>query len=427
MKTTQITDSLKVVEVTKTYASFQKNATTSDPVYLFQLPPKSALLSLYIQINKAFSIPNSTCKLNTTGDFLRYIDLSNRKGGSEYERNFSLNPYMYSTTTSLNIYATVYSYGLGYWETHNNSLNLARHGLASCGTKYSTLAFGGGTTTEYSADGPWVVVGDLNVSRTYLGGCGNNGNAALAIGGRSQSSIALNTVELYTIGPIKQGYPGNEPGTWANNGSFPVPIRECAAIGTISDALVVGGSYTSYYSNVYRYDGTTWTLLTDKNLLTPRGGHALAGTVTNCIAAGGITAASQNTAELFNGVTWTAAPNLNFRRQYSSGAGTFANGGIIVFGGYYVYPIAPTEEFHDTLNVWEVTNPMNVVRYSGSGCGKITVGQGGALAIGGFTSLSNGDPTSEVEIYYAAAGSATVLSNLTDGEFTAIMKYIQYQ
>lgn len=428
MKTTQLTDSLKTTETTKTYTSFQKAATTSDPVYLFQLPAKSAIISLYVQVEHAFSLPYTDCKITTTGDFLKNVDMSSRRPGDDYERNFTLSPYMHSVTSALNIYATMYSFGLGFWENYAYSLNLGRFAIGLAGTRSSALAYGGYynatlTMTEMSADGAWAYIGDLNVARHSHGACGAGASAALAIGGNTGSSNYVNTVEKFAIGSPKQEYPGYNTGTWSTTGSLNVALSRSAALGTVNDALNIGGAGSSNYSYVQRYNGATW--MVESHMLSTRYEHGVGGIPGSCIAFGGYDNSSHKSTQIYNGSVWSTGPNLMYSRNFPSGTGKTTTGGIICFGGTWSYEIGPTEEYQSSTGVWTTTNNMNIARQRAGGCGNISVGQGGAMAAGGY-SYVNGTLDS-CEIYTASSTTPAVLSGLTAGEATFTMKYIQYE
>ena len=250
-----------------------------------------------------------------------------------------------------------------------NDLNIARYGLAGCGTQTAGLSFGGysssvlATTEKYDGTN-WSASGNLNTARRNLAGCGTQ-TAGLSFGGWSGSVLA--TTEKFN-GTV-----------WSAGNNLNTARMRLAGAGTQAAGLSFGGSDGAIrLATTEKYDGTNWSasgnLSTAKELL---GG---AGTQAAGLCFGGWSGSVLATTEEFNGTTWSAGGDLNIARYELAGAGTQTAG--LSFGGRDAALKNTTEEYDGTI--WTSGGNLNTAKTLLAGAGTQTAG----LSFGGWSGSS---------------------------------------
>ena len=136
------------------------------------------------------------------------------------------------------------------------------------------------------------------------------------------SDIKGFTVQTLSTDTVANQFAG---GSWASGGAIPVNINSGVGFGT-QTASVIGGGYdgSSYPSNVYEYDGSSWT---SGGSLTASVGQARTGH--GVLTAGGAVAGYKESGnavianyEQYDGTSFTEQNDLNTARQTLAAAGS---------------------------------------------------------------------------------------------------------
>ena len=136
------------------------------------------------------------------------------------------------------------------------------------------------------------------------------------------SDIKGFTVQTLSTDTVASQFAG---GAWASGGAIPVNINSGVGFGT-QTASVIGGGYdgSSYPSNVYEYDGSSWT---SGGSLTASVGQARTGH--GVLTAGGAVAGYKESGnavianyEQYDGTSFTEQNDLNTARQTLAAAGS---------------------------------------------------------------------------------------------------------
>ena len=150
--------------------------------------------------------------------------------------------------------------------TISEDLNVARFALAGCGTQTTALSFGGdsnvgasvATTEKFSQTtlflGAWTTSSNLNVARSGLAGCGTQ-TAALSFGGYDDLNALVSTEKFNGT-------------TWTNSGNLNTASSYLAGCGTQDGALSFGGGDTDLnaVATSEKFNGTTWSVSGDLNV-----------------------------------------------------------------------------------------------------------------------------------------------------------------
>ena len=274
------------------------------------------------------------------------------------------------------------------WASGGN-INEARRAFGSCGSNTAGLIFGGrlsptasppagyrGQTEQYDGTS-WTEVGDLNNTRSNVGGAGTQ-TTAVAFGGLNPSlgprpadnveewdgSSWTNVTDVPTgsenygscgIQTAALQYGGSAPpgmltttleydGTnWTSGGAMNTGRNLYSGSGTQTAALGAGGQEPSLSSKTEEYDGTSWSEVNNMNRAAFYSSSTSAPQTDSMSFGSG---PSVNYVEKYDGTIWSTAPTLGTSRSDGSGFGTSANGSVMVGGpsGPSTYPSA-TEEF----------------------------------------------------------------------------------
>jgi hypothetical protein len=381
---------------------------------LINISEDSVFVNAHINVQTAFSggtnppkfrvglgtaVDLSELDLDIAYDQLIFSDPDLSLTGIQYSDG-DLSPIDKTKTLALenNTIAAVFSM-MGSWTVSNN-MNVARYGLAGCGTQTSGLSFGGTNsvttylriTEEYDGTS-WTLSNNMNVTKGYLGGCGTQ-TAGLSFGGQNAVSYFATTEE----------YDGT---SWTLSNNLNV-ARFVVGCGTQIAGLGFGGYNGTYFATTEEYDGTSWTL--SNNLNVARNAPGGCGTQTAGLSFGGSNGTHLATTEEYDGTFWTLSNNINTSKNGLGGCGTQTAG--LSFGGWNgISYLATTEEYDGTS--WTLSNDMNVVRRLLAGCGTQTAG----LSFGG----TNGTYLASTEEY-----DTEFLSDLTQGALTFNLTYIEY-
>jgi len=232
-----------------------------------------------------------------------------------------------------------------------------------------------GKVLKYNIEGPgaWAAGGDLTAGKTGMGGAGTQ-TAALSFAGYYYPGGPVATVEKY------------DGSTWTEVSNVNSAVYRMGAAGLQTSALKFGGfpHPPSTSVDTEKYDGTTWTEAND--MIIGRGANSGLGTQIAALCVGGqlLTPASPtDLVEQFDGTSWTEVGNLQTTREENACAGTTTAG--LTFGGKAGPQVPPpfsvcdfSEEYDGTS--WTEGNDLNTGRKDYGGAGTQTA----ALAVGGF-------------------------------------------
>ena len=239
------------------------------------------------------------------------------------------------------------------------------------GTESAALAFAGydfgssdsGNTYKFNGSS-WTTVSNSNYpsTRGRVSGVGTQ-NSTLSVAGKSFNSGSTGWFGYFN----SELFNGT---TWSSKNVLNAARYDTAAVGTSSDALVIGGAYgnsgsspaLSYLSSVESYNGASNTWTTSSAALSQQvGGLAAVGTTNSALRMGGTgSGAVVGTVELFNGTTWSAKQGMNVASRYSlAAAGTATD--AIGFGG--TATALTTERYNGSSNTW--TTVCSLSTYTG--------------------------------------------------------------
>jgi hypothetical protein len=200
---------------------------------------------------------------------------------------------------------------------------------------------------------------------------------------------------------------GAPVGTWASGTSMPTAINNNAGFGQQTDSISAAGVATGQtvggYTNVYSYNGTSWSTLSPF----PTSAYASASVGTSSadgfLSTGATgTPTLQNFTLLYNGSTWTAGANANVTAAYRDASTRGSTTAAIMFGGYTAAPLVPgitnTESWDGTS--WTIVNAMNTGKNESTGFGVQTAALSATGQAAGtyLTNVESWDGTSWTEV-----------------------------
>jgi len=162
---------------------------------------------------------------------------------------------------------------------------------------------------------------------------------------------------------------------------------------TQSAAMAVGGYAGSYNSSVEKWDGSSWTEVSELN--TTGGYIACAGTTTSGIAIAGEPTPRKSLVESWDGSSWTEISELNTARSQGGGAG-LVNTNVLMYGGESSQYEAKTEAWNGSswTEVADLSDSTSAHGSGGSGSGALSVaGQDNPGRITEEWSLANATKT----------------------------------
>lgn len=295
----------------------------------------------------------------------------------------------------------------GSWSV-GGDLNVARYGLAGCGTYTSSLSFGGGIDADIgttymndteSYDGTtWTIEGDIVTSRRSL--CGSGTNTAALCSGGYLGEVVGNTEEYN--GTVWSSITGGDLNT----------ARSLSAMAGIQTASVIfggntadGGGETTLQSSE-EYNGTTWSAGADLDAKVDS--HSGCGILTAALSFGGVGSSYEGvTTEEYNGTIWTAGGDLNSGAWYGSGCGVQT--AALSFGGN-AGEILQTDTEEYTGTAWTIGGDLNTAVFNGTGAGLLTSG----LSIGGGVGSLQAE-TATTEEYSTNYGQHIGISGIDGG------------
>ena len=319
------------------------------------------------------SLPEPGYGHGFAGGYNSALTFGNRNGSNI---RGTTNKYMSSTTSLLtkNMW-----YKLSSWDMLNDGNERGFTGIETAALAFAGYTSGSDSGNTYKFNGSaWTTVSNPSFPsvRGRIAGVGTQ-SSTLSTGGKNYSS---GTIGWY-------GYSNSElfNGTvWASKALLNVARYDHAAVGTSSDALVIGGAYgnsgqtppLSYLSSVEVYNGTAWT--TGVALSQAIGGLAAVGTSNSALRMGGTGASSAiGLVQTFDGTTWTTKQQMSVTSRYSlAAAGTATD--AIGFGG--TNTALTTERYNGASNTWTtVCSLSSWTGYTVEGAGTTSA----ALALNG--------------------------------------------
>ena len=301
-----------------------------------------------------------------------------------------------------------YGFAVAAWASGGN-INTSRSQLGGAGTKSAGLVFGGSVTnstapsatngqkTELYDGTSWSEVNDKSTHTRQQCGFGTQ-TAAVSFGGYSDGAAYQNGSEEF------------DGTNWTSGGNYPVPISNGAggSTGTQTAGLNAAG-YASYSANTNltaEYDGTSWTA--GGNLPYSAQNTTNFGTQTAAVSMGGNLdpGISTTTAE-YNGSSWTAVNNMLVPAQQNGRVGTQTDG--MIFGGYLTSAYQAGSYLYDGTD-WS-SNPASLSTARGNGGPSTSQGSiGGAFMAGGDVAETTTYTATE-EFTAAAAAVKTVTTS----------------
>ena len=159
--------------------------------------------------------------------------------------------------------------------------------ISSAGTSYPPNAISPGTeqTENYDYNGSsWTANNEMNVARSFVGGCGTQ-TAGLIVGGNGTAT--------------SEEFDGTD---WTAGTAIPTASSGTGSISGIQTAALLYGFTTpppgAQFANPLKYDGSTWSSM--PSMSTDRNNGATAGTTISALMGGGYTNADVNTTEEFS-------------------------------------------------------------------------------------------------------------------------------
>ena len=222
------------------------------------------------------------------------------------------------------------SYDGTSWSEGNN-LAVAQDYAAGAGTQAAGLCFGGAPnlteTVEYDGTN-WSESGNLSVGRAVLAGCGTQ-TAGLGFGG-------------YT--PIRNNTEEYDGSSWTTGGTLGTARYALMGFGTQTAGLAAGGDDgPAKVANVEEYNGTAWSEV--NNFLGGGGTYgAGCGTQTAGLVFGGSFPSYTTATYGYDGTNWSTRPSMSIAGGRSQGSGT-NTAALMASGGPPAPRRAASEEF----------------------------------------------------------------------------------
>ena len=267
--------------------------------------------------------------------------------------------------------------GAGAWTSANSLSGTGRQQSDMVGNKTAAIIMGGDYTWPHTYptwsetyDGTsWTEGNDINEGRINAAACGAGVPACLYIGGTDSPAGQIASVEQYN-------------GTcWSEVNDLNDSRRAGTAAGTVTAALLAGGSSPGSTNSVEYYDGTSWT--EGNNLQSPNEAGQGTGIQTAAFVTGGNPPATRT--EIYNGTSWSNANSMQNEKTSGAAAGTTTSG--LVFGGYDSSSPAPTDtgqtESYDGTS-WTEVGDMGTARTGVAGAGPSNQA---AIVASGYTTV----------------------------------------
>ena len=222
------------------------------------------------------------------------------------------------------------SYDGTSWSEGNNLL-VAQDYAAGAGTQAAGLCFGGAPnlteTVEYDGTN-WSESGNLSVGRAVLAGCGTQ-TAGLGFGG-------------YV--PIRNATEEYDGSSWTTGGNLGTARYALMGFGTQTAGLAAGGDDgPAKVANVEEYNGTAWSEV--NNYLGGSGTYgAGCGTQTAGLIFGGSFPSYTTATYGYDGTNWSTRPSMSIAGGRSQGSGT-NTAALMASGGPPAPRRAASEEF----------------------------------------------------------------------------------
>jgi hypothetical protein len=181
------------------------------------------------------------------------------------------------------------------------------------------------------------------------------------------------------------------PNIWGVVDALNFAKRACGSIGTVFNALCVGGinavsDPTIYKNHTEMFDGSVWTM--KAGLGTARYGMGACGISTAAIIFAGANAAALESTELFNGLVWSTGVTTTVARYFLGACGVQNN--CIGFAGWNGAVMTTTQKFNGTA--WSTEGVLASGRFRVAAAGVTAA----ALCIGGATTAT---PTNSANTY----------------------------
>ena len=253
---------------------------------------------------------------------------------------------------------------VGTWSSAS-SVNQARSGVGSAGTRSANLMFGGpapgghGAKTELYDGSTWTEVNDLNTPRHSAGSMGTS-TAAVYCGGRATPSASTTASENWNGTSWTEGNDINRSRYGVGN----------KGSGTQTAGLIAGGNQRfspvttpNYFAGTEEYDGTSWTEVNDLPSGLESGGGI--GTQTAAGLWGGYSGSYTTAGQLYDGTNWTSTTAMPITGGAYGSSGTTTDG--ILFGFF----IGPSSTSTGNTVSWDGTafteqNDLSTARYNGA-------------------------------------------------------------
>ena len=237
------------------------------------------------------------------------------------------------------------------------------------------------------------------------------------IKGFSVQTLATDPTEPASIGQVfynstegvfkvvKAG--GGPAGTWASGTSMPTAMNNNTGFGQQTDSISAGGvapgQTVGGFTNVYSYNGTSWTTLSPLPTSTYAAASVGTSSADGFLSTGATgTPTLLNFTLLYNGSSWTAGANANVSGAYRDASSRGSTTAAIMFGGYTQVPLVPgitnTESWDGTS--WTIVNAMNTAKNESTGFGVQTaaISATGQAAGTSLTNVESWDGTSWTEV-----------------------------
>ena len=227
----------------------------------------------------------------------------------------------------------------------------------------------------------WISAQSYTTGRTTFGSAG------------TQSANVIWAGRIPAVQNITEEYNGSG---WSNSGVIGTAGNAAAGFGTQTAAVSAGIFNAGMQTNVYQYDGSTWTAGT--GIPAGRAAMGAAGILTAGVVFGGSAGPgfvnTSDTTNKYDGTSWTAGNAMTTGRTYTRGFGTQT--AAVGCGGYSGSPnndttVDATEEYDGST--WTAGGAMNTARRGHSVSGILTAG----LAFGGTKSPNT--PVNVTESY----------------------------
>jgi hypothetical protein len=239
-------------------------------------------------------------------------------------------------------------------------------------------------TVEQFDGSSWTEIADLNEGRSYGAG-GGSITSALIAGGTDGTNLA--TTESW------------DGSSWTETGDFNNARQVVAgAIPSNADGIAMGGYDGSYRAYVETWNGSTWTETTDLNAAA--GYNTGSGTSTAALSFGG-EPTPRDRVESWNGSSWTEVAEINTARAQGGSSGEGTNTSTIYFGGEPPQS-AKTELWNGSS--WTEIADLATARTGTGGAGVAT----SAIAIGGNP---GSPPYALAEAFTAALTNKTITTS----------------